>query len=123
MAARYAADAVLMVHGAFILFVIFGGLLACRWPRLRAWHLAGAAWGAWAMLSGWVCPLTPLENQLRLAAGQAGYAGGFIEHYVARAIYPDGLSRGVQVALGIGVVGLNLLVYGLAWRRRARHAS
>ena len=120
MGARFAADAVLMMHGAFIAFVIVGGVLVWRWPRIAYVHIAVAAWGTWVMVSGTICPLTPLENELRVAAGLAGYEGGFIDHYVTGVIYPAGLTRPVQIALGAGVVGYNALVYGLAWRHRRK---
>lgn len=120
MDARYAADAVLIVHGGFVLFVIFGGLLTWRWPKVAVPHLAAVAWGMWIMISGEICPLTPLENRFRAQAGLAGYGGGFIEHYIACLIYPAGLTRTVQVALGAGVGLLNLAVYGWAWQRGKR---
>ncbi len=113
------ANAVLLLHGLFIAFVLFGGLLAWRRPRLGWLHLTSVAWAVWVAWAGWICPLTPLENALRRAAGQAGYGGGFIEHYLLALIYPDGLTRGVQIGLGVGVALLNLAVYALlvrAWR-------
>ena len=117
------ADAVLTLHGLFILFVIAGGVLVWRWPRLAWLHLPAVAWGAWIAWTGGYCPLTPLENDLRLAAGQAGYGGGFIEHYLLGTIYPEGLTRGAQIAAGTFVAVLNLAVYGLlarAWRAKRR---
>ncbi|MBJ7264544.1 MAG: DUF2784 domain-containing protein [Burkholderiaceae bacterium] len=120
MGARFAADAVLLAHGAFIAFVIVGGVLVWRWPKIAYMHIAAVIWGTWVMVSGTICPLTPLENALRMAAGRSGYEGGFIEHYVTSAIYPAGLTRSVQIALGTGVVAFNALVYGLAWRRRRK---
>lgn len=112
-----AADLVLVLHLAFILFVVFGGLAALRWPRAAWIHLPVAAYGAAIELVGWVCPLTPLENRLRRRAGQAGYEGGFIEHYLIPIVYPEGLTPGLQMALGIGVILLNVLVYGFVVRR------
>lgn len=120
---RLAADAVLVFHGLFILFVIFGALLALWRPRLAWVHVAAALWGASVMLSGMICPLTPLENSLRVAGGQAGYQGGFIEHYITAIIYPAGLTRAVQVALGATVIGINALIYGYVWSRRRRSLS
>lgn len=117
------ADLVILLHLGFILFVVLGGLLVLRWPRLAWLHLPAVAWGAIIELSGQViCPLTPLENDMRQAAGGAGYAGGFIDHYLVPLIYPPGLTRGIQVALGISVVALNALAYAalVARCRRAR---
>lgn len=118
---RGAADLVLVVHLAFVLFVILGGLLALRWPRVAWVHIPVALYGAIIEFVGFICPLTPLEVWLRRQGGEAGYAGGFIEHYVTAAIYPTGLTREIQLALGVGVLLLNGLVYGLlVWRRRRR---
>jgi hypothetical protein len=122
---RLLADAVLVLHGLFIAFALLGGLTALWRRRMAALHLPALAWGAYVMLSGRICPLTPLENRLRRAAGEAGYAGGFIEHYLAAAIYPAGLTRPVQVGLGAAFVACNLLIYaGVAWRlRRGRRRA
>ena len=117
--ARAAADAVLLLHAAFVAFVVAGGLAVVRRPRLAWLHLPAAAWGAGISFAGAVCPLTPLENALRLAAGEAGYQGGFVERYLLRALYPEGLTREVQVALGVGVVAVNLVAYAWVLRRRS----
>ncbi|WP_405225201.1 DUF2784 domain-containing protein [Lentisalinibacter sediminis] len=118
MAASLAADAVLLLHAAFIVFVVAGGLLALRWPLAAAVHLPCAAWGAGIEFTGGVCPLTPLEQRLRASAGEAGYSGGFIEHYLLPLIYPAGLTPAVQLLLGSGVILVNLVVYGIVLRRR-----
>ena len=110
---RVAADLVVVLHCLFVLFVVAGGFLAWRWPRLVWLHLPAVAWAAWIELAGWVCPLTPLENRLRRLAGEGEYRGGFVEHYVLPALYPSGLTRSRQVILGLLVLGLNLAVY--AW--------
>jgi Protein of Unknown function (DUF2784) len=113
---RLAADALLVFHGLFIVFAVLGGL-AVLWRCWMLWiHLACAAWAAMVVSMGWICPLTPLEQRYRLLAGQQGYSGGFIEHYLMAAIYPDGLTRGVQVALGLGVMVVNVLIYAWVWR-------
>ncbi|HHW63928.1 MAG TPA: DUF2784 domain-containing protein [Rhodocyclaceae bacterium] len=117
---RLAADAVLLLHLGFILFVLLGGVLAVRWRRVPLLHLPAAAWGVYIELSGGLCPLTPLENRLRIAAGEAGYAGGFVEHYLLPLIYPAGLTQDVQYVLAAIVVGVNALAYGWVWRRRGR---
>lgn len=120
MLARIAADLVVAIHFAFIAFVVVGGLLVWRWPRLAWLHLPVVAWGAGIELVGGVCPLTPLENMFRRAAGEAGYAGGFIEHYLLPLIYPAGLTRDVAVALGLFVLAVNAAVYAaIALRRRS----
>lgn len=118
MYARFAADALVLLHAGFIVFAVFGGLLALR-HRCWIWlHLPAAIWAATVVIMGWICPLTPWEQHLRAAAGQQGYSGGFVEHYVLAAIYPEGLTRPVQVALGAGVLAFNLIVYGVVLRRR-----
>jgi hypothetical protein len=115
------ADLVVIVHGLFILFVVAGGLLVLRWPRVAWLHLPAAAWGVLIEWSGWICPLTPLENTLRQAAGQAGYSGGFVERYLLPLIYPAGLTPAVQLWLGAVVLAVNVVVYVLWWRRRRHH--
>ncbi len=116
------ADLLLLLHLAFVVFVVAGGLLALRWPRVARAHLPCAAWGAFVELSGGICPITPLENLLRRAAGQAGFEGGFVEYYLLPVLYPGNLTRGVQVTLGLLVIVTNVLVYALVWQRsRARH--
>ena len=121
MAYRILADLVVGVHALFVAFVVLGGLLALRWPWVAAAHLPAAVWGTLIEFRGWVCPLTPLENSLRASAGQAGYEGGFIEHYLLPVLYPIGLTRGVQLVFGSLVIAVNLAVYGwVLWRRIAR---
>jgi Protein of Unknown function (DUF2784) len=120
MAYRILADLVVGVHALFVAFVVLGGLLALRWPWAAAAHLPAAVWGTLIEFRGWVCPLTPLENSLRASAGQAGYEGGFIEHYLLPVLYPAGLTRGVQLVFGSLVIAVNVVVYGLVlWRRIA----
>lgn len=111
------ADLVLVLHAAFILFVVLGGLLVWRWPRLGWLHLPAAVWGTLIALFGWYCPLTPLENHWRRLAGQRGYDTGFIQHYLLSFIYPEGLTRPMQIAMGVGVIVITALVYGVSWRR------
>ena len=115
---RGAADVVLVVHLAFVLFVVLGGLLALRWPRVAWAHVPVALYGAAIEFIGFICPLTPLEVWLRRRGGEAGYSGGFVEHYITAALYPSGLTREIQVALGVGVLLLNGIVYAVWWRRR-----
>ena len=117
---RLAADAVLLLHLGFILFVLLGGVLAVRWRWAPLLHLPAVAWGVYIELSGGLCPLTPLENRLRSAAGEAGYTGGFIEHYLLALIYPAGLTHEIQYVLAAIVVGVNGLAYAWVWRRRRR---
>jgi hypothetical protein len=124
--ARFAADLVLVLHAAFVLFVVLGGVAALRWPRVAWLHLPAALWGVLIECCGWVCPLTPLENWLRRVAGQAGYEGGFIEHYVVRWLYPPGLDRRYQVLLGLAVLLVNGVVYAVwacRWPQRKRGAT
>ena len=111
MAYSRLADFVLLAHFAFLLFVVLGGLLLFRWPRLAWVHVPLAVWGIAIEFTGLICPLTPLENALRQRAGETGYAGGFIEHYVTAVLYPAGLTRGVQLLLGMLLLMVNVLVY------------
>jgi hypothetical protein len=120
MLSRLLADLVVLVHTGFVLFVVLGGLLTLRWPRAAWFHLPAALWGAGIEFAAGICPLTPLENHLRRLGGEAGYTGGFVEHYVLPVLYPDGLTREVQLVLGTFVVVLNLVVYTIVWRRSRR---
>ncbi len=112
-----------MIHLAFILFVVAGGLLVLRWPKLAWVHVPAVVWGALIELAGWICPLTPLENSLRGAGGGAAYAGGFIDRYIMPIVYPAGLTRGMQLALGVAVIAVNLLIYGRLVIRRKRQST
>jgi hypothetical protein len=128
MIERLAADAVLVLHLAFIVFVVAGGGLVARDARWALVHLPAAAWGAYAELTATICPLTPLENLLRRRAGEAGYDGGFVEHYLVPLVYPAGLTPGHQRWIGAFVVAVNALAYAWAWhcakrRRVARGES
>ena len=118
---RAAAALVLVLHFTFVLFVLFGGLLVLRWPRLARVHVPVALYGAVIEFVGFVCPLTPLEIWLRRQGREPGYTGGFVEHYVTAALYPTGLTRELQWVLGIVVLALNAAVYGF-WVRRRRQA-
>src|SRR5215472_2936932 len=117
MLERIAADAVLLLHFAFVLFVVFGAALQLRWPKLAWVHLPAVIWAALVELNGWICPLTPLEVELRRASGQAGYAGDFLEHYIVTLLYPDGLTRAKQLGFGIAVVAINVAFYSIVARR------
>ena len=111
------ADSLLLLHFGFILFVGSGAVAVLRWPRVAWAHVPSALWGAWIEFNGWICPLTPLESRLRQMGGALGYSGGFIEHYVLPLIYPLGLTRGIQIGLGIVVLVINLTMYGfIVWR-------
>jgi hypothetical protein len=117
---RLLADLVVVVHFAFVLLVVFGGLLVLRWPRVAWVQVPAAVWGVVIEWEGWICPLTPLENSLRARGGLAGYSGGFVEHYLLPVIYPAGLTRTVQIVLGLTVLVVNAVAYGLLlarWRR------
>ena len=114
---RALADLVLVLHLAFIVFAVAGGLLALRWRWAPLVHLPAALWGVLVQVSGRLCPLTPLENTLRSAAGDAGYAGGFIEHYLVPTIYPVALSPRVGLLLASLVVLANALAYSIVWWR------
>ncbi|WPC65907.1 DUF2784 domain-containing protein [Rhodoferax ferrireducens] len=108
---RFAADGVLLFHLSFILFALFGGALAARWRWMPLVHLPVASWAFFIELTGRICPLTYLENDLRVRAGQSGYAESFIEHYLLDVIYPSGLTREVQFVLAATVVVVNIAIY------------
>lgn len=118
---RLAADALVLLHLAFILLVLFGGLLVVRWPRALLLHLPAMAWGLAVEGLHLPCPLTEWENHMRFAAGDAGYPGGFVEHYIWPLIYPAGLTPQLQWLLGAIVLLVNLGIYGyVIWRWRQR---
>ena len=112
------ADAILILHLAFILFVVLGGLLVLRHRRLIWLHVPVAAWGALIEFGGWICPLTPLEKRLLTLGGDEAYSGGFISHYIVPLIYPEGLTREMQWLLGALVLAINAAIYFRLWRRR-----
>ncbi len=108
---RLCADIAVATHTAFVVFAVFGGLVALRWRKVIWLHVPAVLVAALAEFTGWICPLTPLENWFRVRGGEAGYTGSFIEHYIVPVLYPTGLTRRIQVVLGTAVVMLNLLVY------------
>ncbi len=111
------ADAVVVLHLAFVVFVLAGGFLALRWRRVMLAHLPSVAWGALVELLGWECPLTPLENWLRLRGGEAAYRGAFVEHYLLPVLYPGPFPRGVGLLLGTLVLAVNAIAYAALLRR------
>ena len=117
---RILADATVVLHLVFVLFVVLGGLLVARWPSMAWAHVPAAAWGAWVEFAGWQCPLTPLENWFRQQSGGPTYNVSFVEHYLLPILYPSSLSREVQWGLGGFALLLNAAVYILLFRRRAR---
>jgi hypothetical protein len=117
------ADGVMLLHLGFVLFVVFGGLLALRWPKVVWFHLPAATWGATVEFTGWICPLTPLEVWLRLKGGDSGYDADFIEQYVLPVLYPASLTRDVQIVLGWFVVAANVVIYSWLWRRTFKTLS
>lgn len=117
---RWLADAVVVLHLGFVVFVVLGGFLLHRWPKLVYLHLPAAAWGVMIEFAGWICPLTPLEHALRARGGEMGYEGGFIDHYIIPILYPAGLSRNTQWVLGIFALAVNSVAYFLLMRRRKR---
>src|SRR6266704_801758 len=115
-----AADVVVIVHAAFVVFVVAGGFLVLRWRRVAWLHVPAATWGVLIELTGWICPLTPLENALRARAGETQYGGGFIEHYLLPMLYPPRLTIRVQWALAAFAFAINVVAYTLVivrWRR------
>jgi len=111
------ADLVVLIHFAFIVFVMAGGFLALKWRFVRWIHLPAVLWAVFIEFAGWICPLTPLENRLRAVSGGNAYSSDFVEHYVVSLIYPDALTRVTQILLGILVILVNLGIYAYLWRR------
>lgn len=116
------ADFIVLLHFAFVMFVVLGGLLALRWPRIIWLHVPAVIWGALIEFTGWICPLTPLENRLRQAAGEAGYQRDFIAQYILPALYPNGLTRRDQLMLGGLALAINLAIYTLVFVHHRRSA-
>jgi len=117
---RVGADLIVILHFGFVLFVLLGGFLLIKWPRLMWLHLPAVAWGAFVEFSGWICPLTPLENWLRAQAGDAGYAGDFIAQCLSAILYPEALTRETQLVLGTLVLAANVAIYGRLWCDRRK---
>jgi hypothetical protein len=111
------------VHFLFVLFVVLGGLLVLRWPRVAYLHIPAAVWGAAIEFAGWVCPLTPLENWLRRQTGDTDYSAGFIEHYILPILYPSALTQNIQLLLGLLVLAVNVAVYSYVLRTRGRRVG
>jgi hypothetical protein len=118
MAYRILAELTMATHFAFLLFVVVGGFLVVRRAWVAALHLPAFLWGAALLIMGWICPLTPLENRLRRMAGEEGYDTGFIDHYLASVVYPQGLTRAHQILIGLAVLLLNAAIYAWVLRRR-----
>jgi hypothetical protein len=117
------AGVIVLVHLAFVVFAASGALLALRWPWIPWVHIPGVVWAAYIELSGGICPLTPLENDLRARAGLDYYSGDFVAQYLFPVLYPDGLTRPAQIVIGALVLVLNLVLYGWLWRRRRLAAA
>jgi hypothetical protein len=117
------ADLVLIVHLAFVVFVLWGGLLVLKWRWIAWLHLPAAVWGAVVEFTGWICPLTPLENWLREQGGEVSYRSDFIAEHLLPLLYPEELTRDLQLLLGTGVVVLNAAVYWGLWQMQMRRVS
>jgi Protein of Unknown function (DUF2784) len=117
------ADVIVALHFAFVAFVVLGGLLALRWPRVIWLHIPAVIWGAVIEFTGWICPLTPLENRLRRASGETGYQGDFIAHYILPVLYPNGLTRTDQLVLGGVALAINVVIYTFVAVRRRRSGT
>ncbi len=118
---RVLADVTVGVHLAFIVFVIFGGFLTWRWPKLAWAHVPAFLWGGGIALLGWICPLTYLENDLRALGAAEGYASSFVEKYLLPVIYPElligGFPRRGFIAIGLFILALNALIYWRLYKR------
>ena len=117
------ADLVLIVHLAFVIFVLCGGLLVLKWRWIAWLHLPAAVWGTVVEFTGWICPLTPLENWLRAQSGERSYSSDFLTQYLLPVLYPGDLTRGIQLLLGTVVIAVNAVIYCWLWRTQARGAS
>jgi len=120
---RLLADFIVLIHFVFVVFAVFGGVLVARWRRVAPVHLAAVVWAALIEFSGWICPLTPLENWLREKSSGAVYHTDFVAHYILPILYPEGLTRAAQIALGTLVILINLGIYGWAFRRKGEHSA
>jgi hypothetical protein len=114
-----AADLIVFLHFLFVLFVVAGGVLVLRWPRVMWLHIPAAIWGVLIEFTGWICPLTPLEMRLRQQQGEPGYEGDFIAHYIVPLLYPEGLTRRSQLFLGALALAVNLVIYAFVFRNRS----
>jgi len=115
------ADLIVVLHFSFVLFVLFGGLLTVKWPHVTWIHGPALAWGSLVEFTGLVCPLTPLENRLRMMGGESGYHGDFLSRWLLPVLYPDFLTPGIQIALGCLLLALNVTIYAWIWRTRLSH--
>jgi len=120
MAHSLLADLVVLLHFSFVIFAVLGALLAFKWRWIIAIHIPAVIWAAYIEFSGRICPLTPLENELRRNAGEESYSSGFVEHYIYPVLYPDGLTREIQLILGVTVLLINIIIY---WRLLRQHRS
>ena len=114
---RFLADAIVVVHLIFVMYAVFGGVLVLKWVYTVYSHVPALLWGIAVEVNGWICPLTPLENELRAKAGLTGYAGGFVEHYVLPVLYPDNLTRFDQYVLAALLILVNVVVYAFVIRK------
>jgi hypothetical protein len=117
------ADAIVALHFTFVLFVVLGASLVLRWPRAAWIHAPAVIWGVLVEFTGWICPLTPLENRLRRSTGETGYQGDFIAHYVLPVLYPNGLTRRDQLVLGGAALAINIAIYAFVFVRLRRRQS
>ena len=109
----FLADVLVLVHLAFIVYVLFGALLILKWTRTVWLHLPTCLWGMTVEFTGWICPLTPFEFELRLMAREQSYSGSFVIHYLMPILYPEGLTSEIQWMLGGIVILINLILYTL----------
>ena len=117
------ADVVVLLHFTFVLAAVFGGFLVLRWKQCAWIHVPVVLWAALIEFTGWICPLTPLENWLRAKGGLTGYRSSFIEHYILPVLYPTQLTRQLQIVLGLSVLAINLAIYGWVLRRAAKRKA
>ena len=114
---QFLADLVVVIHLAFVIFVVIGAMTTIWWRRIIWLHVPAVLWAVWIEITGGICPLTPLENRLRLKAGLVGYPGDFVENYLLPVLYPAGLTRRMQILLGAIVIVINVTIYAYIWNR------
>lgn len=120
---KLAADLLVLIHFSFIIFVVLGGFLVLRWPRVAWIHLPAVSWGIWIEFNNGICPLTTFEKSLRETANTPSYAGNFIDNYIIPIIYPPGFTPETASLLGFALLATTILIYSTAIIRKLRNKT